>query len=219
MKLAIFHKPVRPQTRGEELANTISHGVAFVLALISLPVLVYSVSQPGRALNVAAAAIFSVTMMGIYLISAMFHACPDGRMKEWLNRLDHAAIYLFIAGSYTPFLVGVLRGNLGWILMGVIWGLAAVGVAVKLLDRLKHPFWSTALYVGMGWLMLVVIRPLSQRMDSAGIVWLVAGGASYTAGALVFLFDTRMRFAHFIWHLFVMGGSACHFCAVLWHAL
>ena len=135
-----------------------------------------------------------------------------------MNRLDHAAIYLFIAGSYMPFVFGVLRGAWGWTLFGLVWSAAAIGVVVKLLDRLKHPLWSTGLYVAMGWVALVAAAPLFERMATTGLVWLVAGALLYTAGAVVFLYDAKVRFAHFAWHLFVMGGSTCHFFAALWYA-
>lgn len=208
----------RPQTFGEELANTISHGLGFLLAVASLPILVVFAVRHGSAMDVVAASVFSATMMLLYLVSALYHAVPAGRAKRVLNRLDHAAIYLFIAGSYTPFVLGVLHGPWGWSLFGVVWGIAALGVTAKLLNRLKHPLWSTALYVGMGWVAVVAAGPLLDRMPAAGLAWLVAGGVSYTLGAVVFLFDSRVRYAHFVWHLFVLGGSACHFFAALWYA-
>lgn len=209
----------REQTWGEELANAISHGVGFLLAIASLPILVYFAAQRGSAVNVVAASVFSATMIVLYLVSALYHAVPDSRAKQWLNRLDHAAIYVFIAGSYTPFVLGVLRGGWGWSLFGVVWTCAAIGVAAKLLDRLKHPLWSTGLYVAMGWIAVIAVEPMFERMAAAGLVWLLAGGLCYTAGAVVFLFDSRIRYAHFVWHLFVMAGSTCHFFAALWHAV
>ena len=148
-----------------------------------------------------------------------YHALPPGRAKLWLNRMDHAAIYLFIAGSYTPFALGVLHGGWGWALFAVVWAAAVAGVVIKLLDRLRHPGWSTGLYVAMGWLALLAAGPLMQRMSVPGLVWLLAGGLSYTLGAVVFMLDHRVRYGHFVWHLFVLGGSACHFFAALWHAL
>lgn len=208
----------RPQTWGEELANALSHGLGFLLAVASLPILVVFGVREGSAIDVVAMSVFSATMMLLYLVSALYHAVPDGRAKRVLNRLDHAAIYLFIAGSYTPFVLGVLQGPWGWSLFGVVWGLAAMGVTAKLLNRLKHPLWSTALYVGMGWVAVFAAGPLLDRMPAAGLAWLVAGGVSYTLGAVVFLFDSRVRYAHFVWHLFVLGGSACHFFAALWYA-
>ena len=209
----------RAQTWGEELANSISHGVGFLLAVASLPILVYVAAQRGGALNVVAASVFSATMIVLYLVSALYHAVPEGRAKLWLNRLDHAAIYVFIAGSYTPFVLGVLRGGWGWSLFGVVWTCAALGVTAKLLDRLKHPLWSTGLYVAMGWVAVVAVQPMFERMAAAGLIWLLAGGLCYTAGAVVFLFDARIRYAHFVWHLLVMAGSTCHFFAALWHAV
>jgi len=151
----------------------------------------------------------------VHLLGDDEAALPVGRAKAWLNRCDHAAIYLFIAGSYTPFVLGVLRGGWGWSLFGVVWAMAVLGVAAKLFDRLKHPLWSTGLYVLMGWVAVIAVVPLIERVPGTGLALLLAGGLSYTAGAIVFLFDSRVRFAHFVWHLFVLGGSACHFFAVL----
>lgn len=208
----------RAQTFGEELANALSHGLGFLLAAASLPILVVFAVRHGSTMDVVAASVFSATMMLLYFVSMLYHALPLGRAKRVLNRLDHAAIYVFIAGSYTPFAFGVLRGAWGWTLFGVVWGIAAVGVAAKLFNRLQHPGWSTALYVGMGWVALVAIVPLVERMPAGGLAWLVGGGLAYTAGAVVFMFDSRLRFGHFVWHLFVLAGSTCHFFAALWYA-
>ena len=208
----------RNQTPGEEIANALSHGLGLLLAVAALPILVHSAAQRGGTANVVAASLFAGTMIVLYFVSTLYHALPTGRAKVWLNRLDHAAIYLFIAGSYMPFLFGVLGGAWGWSLFGVVWAAAALGVTAKLFDRLKHPLWSTGLYVAMGWVALVAAAPLIERMSASGLAWLVAGGLSYTAGAVVFLFDSKLRYAHFAWHLFVIGGSACHFFAALWYA-
>ncbi|HWH84013.1 MAG TPA: hemolysin III family protein [Burkholderiaceae bacterium] len=210
--------PERAQSFGEELANSISHGLGFVLAIASLPVLLALRPASGNALDSAAASVFSATMMLLYGVSTLYHAWPGGRIKRWLNRCDHAAIYLFIAGSYTPFVLGVLRGGWGWSLFGVIWSLAALGTVAKLANRLQHPWWSTGLYLAMGWLAVVAAAPLVARLPGAGLAWLIAGGLSYTAGAIVFMHDSKVRYAHFVWHLFVLGGSACHFVAVLRYA-
>jgi hemolysin III len=208
----------RAQTLGEEIANAISHGLGFLLAVASLPILVVQMQAHGNATNVVAVCVFSVTMMLLYLVSTIYHALPEGRAKTKLNRLDHSAIYLFIAGSYTPFMLGALQGAWGWTLLGIVWSAAAVGVTAKLLNRFKHPLLSTGLYVAMGWVAVVAVVPLMERVSTAGIVWLVVGGLSYTLGAVVFLLDNRVRYAHFVWHLFVLGGSTCHFFAVLWHS-
>lgn len=208
----------RAQTVGEEIANALSHGIGMLLAIASLPILVRSAAARGGAAGVVGASLFAGTMIVLYLVSTLYHALPAGPAKARLNRLDHACIYLFIAGSYMPFLLGVLSGAWGWSLFGVVWSAALLGIAAKLLDRLKHPLWSTGLYVAMGWVALIAAAPLVERMAPAGLAWLVAGGLSYTAGAVVYLFDSKLRYAHFVWHLFVMGGSACHFFAALWHA-
>lgn len=209
----------RAQTLGEEIANALSHGLGCLLALASLPILVHYAARDGGAVNVVAASLFAGTMILLYLVSTVYHALPAGRAKAWFNRLDHATIYIFIAGSYAPFTLGVLRGAWGWTLFGIVWGLAAAGVAAKLFNRLRHPLWSTGLYVAMGWVVLVAAVPLFERMSGAGLTWLVLGGLCYTAGAAVFLLDSRVRYAHFVWHLLVIGGSACHFFAALWHAV
>ena len=208
----------RPQTLGEEIANAVSHGIGFLLAIASLPLLVVVAARHGTAVNVVAVSVFSATMIVLYLVSALYHAAPEGRVKAFLNRVDHAAIYLFIAGSYTPFALGVLHGAWGWTLFGAIWAMAAAGVAVKLLNLLKHPLWSTGLYVAMGWFAIVAAGPLIHAMPWAGLAWLLASGIAYTAGAVVFMFDSRVPYLHFAWHLFVLAGTTCHFFAALWYA-
>ena len=208
----------RPQTLGEEIANAISHGLGFLLAIASLPILVVMAARHGTALNIVAVSVFSVTMMLLYLSSTLYHAIPDGKVKDFLARVDHAAIYLFIAGSYTPFALGVLHGATGWTLFGAVWAMAAAGIAVKLMDMLKHPLWSPGLYVAMGWSALLAAGPLIHAMPATGLLWLLAGGVAYTLGAIVFIFDSRARYMHFAWHLFVLAGTTCHFFAALWYA-
>ena len=209
---------IREQTLGEEIANAISHGLGCLLAIASLPILVQHAAQRGDPAQVVAASVFAGTAILLYLVSTLYHALPAGRAKVWFNRLDHASIYLFIAGSYMPYVLGVLKGAWGWSLFAIVWAAAALGVGAKLLDRLKHPLWSTGLYVAMGWVAVVAAVPLIERMSAAGLWWLLAGGVSYTLGAVVFLLDSRVRYAHFVWHLFVLGGSTCHFFAALWHS-
>lgn len=214
-------KADRPQTLGEEIANSISHGLGFLLAVASLPILVWQANRVGGATDIVAASVFSVTMMLLYGISALYHALPAatmGRAKGWLQRLDHAAIYLFIAGSYTPFTLGVMNGTWGWSLFGVVWAAAAFGVTVKLLNRLRHPWVSTGLYLAMGWVAVVAAPQMIERLPVEGLAWIIAGGLSYTIGAVVFLLDNRIRYAHAVWHLFVLGGTVCHFFAALLYA-
>ncbi|HMO49271.1 MAG TPA: hemolysin III family protein [Rubrivivax sp.] len=211
-------QPDRTQSWGEELANSLSHGIGCLLAIASLPILLQFSAQRGGTLDVVGASLFSATMIVLYLVSALYHALPAGRAKHWFNRLDHAAIYLFIAGSYMPFLFGVLRGPWGWTLFGIVWGMAALGVAAKLFNRLRHPLWSTGLYLAMGWVALVAAVPLVQRLPAAGLAWLLAGGLAYTLGAVVFHFDSKLRYGHFVWHLFVLAGTGCHVAAVMQQA-
>ncbi|MFG6468045.1 PAQR family membrane homeostasis protein TrhA [Roseateles sp. BYS87W] len=214
--------PDRPQTFGEELANALSHGLGAALAIAALPILVVRALGHGGAADVAAAAIFAASAILLYGISTLYHALPaslaQGRVKAWLMRLDHAAIYVFIAGSYTPFTLGVLHTGPGLTLLVAVWAAAAFGVTIKLLNRLRHPVVSTLLYLAMGWVVVFAIGPLVERMPAAGLALLVAGGLSYTVGAVVFLLDNRVRYAHFVWHLFVLGGSVCHFFAALFYA-
>jgi hemolysin III len=219
MRIRALLAEQRPQTLGEEIANSVSHGIGFFLAVAALPLLLQQcVQRRAETIDFVAVTLFATTMMLLYLVSALYHALPAGRFKALLNRFDHAAIYLFIAGSYTPFALGALRGGLGWTLFGVVWALAAMGALAKLLNRLSHPLWSTGLYIAMGWLAVFAAGPLLQRVAPAGLSLLLAGGVAYTLGAIVFLLDSRVRYAHFVWHLFVLGGSACHFFAALWWA-
>lgn len=208
----------RPQSRVEELANSLSHGFGFLLALAAAPVLIVATAQRGHTANIVGACVFAVTMVLLYLTSAVYHAAPPSRVKRLYAKLDHSAIYLFIAGSYTPFALGVLDGVWGWTLFGLVWGLAAVGLVLKTFDKLSHPLLSTGLYLVMGWLVVIAAVPLLERVSPAGVAWLFAGGIAYTAGVAFFLTDARLKFGHFVWHLFVMAGTTCHFFAVLWYA-
>jgi len=208
----------RPQTHGEEIANSVSHGVGFVAALASAPVLIATVAKTGSYVNVASATVFALTTVLLYCASTLYHAASRERVKALLRRLDHGAIFLLIAGTYTPFTLGPLRGPLGWTLFGVVWTLAVIGVTLKAFDRIAHPVASLGLYLFMGWLCVVAIEPLLQRIPTAGVLLLAGGGLSYMAGVAFFTVDSRVRYGHFIWHLFVLGGTSCHFLAVLRYA-
>lgn len=205
----------RDQTPGEELANAISHGLGCLMAIGALPLLVSRAVRDGTTGDVVGASLFGATMVLLYLVSTIFHSLPNGRAKHWFNRMDHAAIYLFIAGSYMPYLFGALRGAWGWSLFGVVTGAAVVGVVAKMFRLLNHPLWSTGLYVAMGWVALIAAAPLVAHLSFASLAWLVGGGVAYTAGAVVFMVDGKYRYAHAVWHLFVMAGSACHVMAAL----
>jgi len=162
--------------------------------------------------------VFAATMVLLYLTSTLYHALPAGRAKRIFMKLDHCAIYVFIAGSYTPFALGALSGSWGWTLFGLVWSIAAFGITLKAFDRLSHPWLSTGLYLVMGWLVLIAAVPLAQRVPLPGIALLVAGGLAYTAGVAFFILDSRIRYAHAVWHGFVAAGTSCHFFAVLSYA-
>ena len=206
------------QSLREEVANALSHGIGFLFAVGSLPVLMsFSPRHSSRGALIGAL-VFSLTMMLLYFASAAYHALPRGSAKDWFNRLDQAAIYLFIAGTYTPFALGLVHDSTGWAPFALVWSLALAGMWAKVSNRLRHPLWSTALYMGLGWLALVAIWPMMQRLPFDGLLLLLGGGLAYTVGAAFFLLDERLRYGHFVWHLFVLVGSTCHFFATLWHA-
>lgn len=207
----------RPQSLGEEIANSVSHGVALLAAIAAVPFLV-TAARPLSTLSFIGTLVFAATMVLLYLASTLYHALPSGRAKALFLKLDHGAIYLFIAGSYTPFALGALGGPWGWTLFGVIWSLAAMGIALKAFDRLTHPWWSTGLYLAMGWLVVVAAVPLMEHVPLPGLLWLLAGGVAYTVGVVFFVLDSRIRYSHAVWHGFVATGTACHFFAVLDYA-
>lgn len=207
----------RPQTLGEEIANSVSHGVALLAALVGAPFLLVSASQLS-ATNIVGAAVFAATMVLLYFTSTLYHALPAGRAKRVFLKLDHGAIYLFIAGSYTPFALGALGGPWGWTLFGLVWAMAALGITLKAFDRLTHPWLSTGLYLAMGWIVLIAAVPLVERVATPGLMLLVAGGLAYTVGVVFFLLDSKMKYAHAVWHAFVAVGTGLHFFAVLDYA-
>jgi hemolysin III len=207
---------VRTQSRGEELANTLSHGIGLLLAGAAVPAL-FGGTPSANPRAVVGNAVFAATLLLLYLVSALYHALPPGRAKHVCRLLDHQAIFLAIAGTYTPFTLGVLSGPWGWALLVAVWSAALAGIALKAAAGLRHPGLSMALYLGMGWLVLVAIEPLSQRMPVSGLVWLLAGGLAYTGG-LVFYAAHGRRYCHFAWHLCVLTGTLCHFVAVLHYA-
>ena len=204
----------RPQTRGEEIANSVSHGVALLAAIFSVPFLMASVHYLSDA-HFVGAIVFASTMVLLYLTSTLYHALPTGRAKRIFLKLDHGAIFLFIAGSYTPFSMAALGGTWAWSLLGLIWLLAVIGVGLKAFDLLSHPWLSTGLYLTLGWLVVIAAVPLLERVSLPGVMWLVAGGLAYTVGVIFFVLDSRIRYSHAVWHGFVAIGTGCHFFAVL----
>jgi len=207
----------RPQSPGEEIANSVSHGIGLAAALAVLPVLVVAAVGRGEAAGIVGAAVFGITAVLLYLTSTLFHALPDCRGKRVFQILDHAAIYFLIAGTYTPFTLGVLRGTLGWTLFGLVWGLAVAGTLIQVIGGIRYNTLSTLVYLAMGWLVVIAADQVWTLVPGWGIFWLFAGGIAYTLGAAFFLAE-RIKYFHFVWHLFVLAGTACHFVAVLWYA-
>lgn len=207
----------RPPSVREEVANAISHGVGFVVALAALPFLLLDSVRGGDAIDVTGVAVFGGTMVLVYLSSTVYHSVPMGRAKNVFRTLDQGAIFLFVAGSYTPFALGVLRGGWGWSLLVMAWTLAAAGLVLLATGALSRPAVINTVYLAMGWLGLLVLRPLWDRAPLPAVLLLVTGGICYTVG-VGFLTARRLPYRHFIWHLWVIAGTACHFAAVLLYA-
>lgn len=209
--------PDRIQSREEEIANSVSHGVGLLAAIAAMPVLIVAAVNRGEPAGVLGACVFASTVTLLYFVSMLYHALPANKAKRVFQILDHGAIFLLIAGTYTPFTLGVLYGTWGWILFGLVWGLSLAGIVFKAVGGTRYPILSTCLYLAMGWLVLIAVKPLWLAMPTWGLFWLVAGGISYTVG-VAFFAAARIKYSHFVWHLFVMAGTTCHFIAVLWYA-
>ncbi|WP_430233720.1 PAQR family membrane homeostasis protein TrhA [Nitrosomonas communis] len=209
----------REQTRGEEIANSISHGLGLVAAIAATPFIIIQAAQVNDTGYLIGVYIFAASMIVLYLSSTLYHAFYPGRVKRTFQTIEHSAIYLLIAGTYTPFTLGVLYGTWGWTMLGLIWVLAFIGIILKVFNRIPHPIISAVIYLLMGWLIVIAIDPLYNRLPWSGLAWIVAGGLSYTIGVTFFAADSVLRYGHFIWHLFVISGTACHFLAVYWYAV
>lgn len=204
--------PFNPSRR-EELANTLTHGFGLLASVAAGAVMITLTAIHGNAWQIVSASIFGASLIFLYVASSLHHGITSPKAKYRLLVLDHCAIYVLIAGTYTPFTLVTLNGPWGWSLFGVIWGLAAVGIGLKLFFTGRFELVSTLIYVAMGWLIVVAFKPLLGQLSLTALVLLVAGGMAYTLGTYFFL-NTRMRYAHTIWHLFVLLGSALHFMAV-----
>ncbi|WP_374361796.1 hemolysin III family protein [Pseudoduganella danionis] len=197
-----------------ERFNSITHTVGAALAAIGGTLLVVLAARSGDAWKVVSFSVYAVTLLALYLISTLYHSLR-GRAKQVLRKMDHCAIYLLIAGSYTPFTLVSLRGPWGWSLFGVVWTLALVGIVQELLFARGARVLSLVIYVAMGWVAVIGASPLVQALGWDGFAWLAAGGLVYTAGIAFFVTDHKWSHGHGVWHLFVLGGSACHYGAVL----
>jgi len=197
-----------------ERFNSISHLVGAVAALAGLVVVVVVAAQQGDPWKVISFSIYGTTLCLLYAISTLYHSLR-GRAKQIFRKLDHLSIYFLIAGTYTPFTLVTLRGVWGWTLFGIIWGLALVGIVLETLPQKGNRILSVAVYVLMGWLVLVALKPLLEALPLAGFVWLLLGGIFYTGGLVFYLFDEKVRHFHGIWHLFVLAGSVSHYVTIL----
>lgn len=209
--------PHRPLMFSEEIANSISHGLGLLLAITALPILVLAAMKVGSAHFLVGVSVFGGTMVLLYLASTLYHSLTHEAAKRLFRLFDHTAIFLLIAGTYTPFSLGVLRGPWGWSMLAIVWTLAIVGITLKIRKRTRHSRISIVLYVIMGWLAVVAVKPIVMLIPVPGILLILAGGLAYTGG-LAFFAAHRIRYNHFIWHLFVIAGTTCHFFAVLWYA-
>lgn len=206
--------PRREQTRGEELANSISHSLGLLAAIIAIPFLLMKISGEDDTVLFVGVFIFACAIIFQYASSALYHALPPGRNKQLLRVIEHSAIFVLIAGTYTPFTLGILRDSWGIALCILVWALAIIGVVLKSSNRLFHPQLSNGLFLLMGWLIIVAVKPMLENVPVAGLLWLLAGGIAYTVGVAFYAASSRVRYAHFAWHLFVMAGTTCHFIAV-----
>ncbi len=207
----------RTQSLGEEIANAVSHGAGLLAAAAGAPVLIVAAAQSGGAWEIVGASVFAAAMVLLYLMSTLSHALKGNRARRLFGHLDQMAIYLLIAGTYTPFTLGVLRGAWGWTLFGIVWALAITGIGLKATGRMRSQAVSTCLYLAMGWLAIIAVKPLWLRVPPWGLFWIIAGGIAYMTG-VGFFAARRIPYNHLIWHLFVIAGTSCHYIAVLWYA-
>ncbi|MEQ1826792.1 MAG: hemolysin III family protein [Pirellula sp.] len=198
---------------GEEIANSVSHGVGVLAAIIVGPMLIVQAFRHGRPLGVCGASVFVAAVIATYAASTLYHALPQGRGKRVFRTLEHCAIYLLIAGTYSPVTLVAIRGVWGWSLFGLVWILAVTGIVLKIVATTKHRWLPGVLYLALAWLIIIAIRPLYLNVPYACLMWLLSGGIAYTVG-MAFFAARRVPYCHFVWHLFVMAGTTCHFVAV-----
>ena len=204
----------RVYTRAEEFAHWLSAGLGAAWCVAAIPWLIVAGVRHGDALRAVGGSVFAACALLMFTTSALYHAAPPGMTKARLRTLDHAAIFVLIAGTYTPFTIGAMHGTRGWVLFGIVWAIAIGGVIAKVTGRLRSTLWSSLLYVGLGWIGLANISQIHASLSVTQFEWLMAGGLAYTIGVLFYVWKSQ-RFAHAIWHGFVTGGVACHFVAVL----
>jgi hemolysin III len=205
-------------SKREEIANSITHGIGALLSIAALVILIVFSTLYGNAWHIVSFTIYGASMFILYMSSTLVHSFPEGKAKDIFEIFDHSSIYIFIAGTYTPFLLVVIKGGLGWTLFGVVWGLAIAGTVFKCFFVKKYLFTSTILYVVMGWLMIFAWKPLTNSLAPQGLNLLIIGGVLYTFGAIFYVWR-GFQFHHALWHLFVIAASAAHFFCILIYVL
>ena len=198
---------------GEELTASLTHGAGFVAGVGGLVALVILAARSGDPWRIVACTVFASTVVLLYAASTLYHALSRTRARGVFQVIDHSAIFLLIAGTYTPFALVTLRGPWGWTLFGIVWGLAIVGITIKAVFGTRWPVFSTVLYIGMGWTVVIAVKPIVATVEPGCLAWLVAGGLAYTGGVVFYAWE-RLRYSHAIWHVFVLAGTACHYVAV-----
>jgi len=209
---------VSPYSEQEERLNIATHAFGLALSLAALPLLVVRASLYGNAWHIVSFSIFGASLVILYAASTLYHSANKARLRKRLNILDHATIYVLIAGTYTPFTIVTLNGTIGWVIFGISWGLALTGVILKLFFTGRYNLLSTIMYVLMGWVIVFAIKPLVNNLPTEGLIWLFAGGISYTVGAILYSLQ-KIKFNHAIFHVFVLIGSFCHFISVYYYVL
>jgi|SRR6056297_1724589 hemolysin III len=202
-------------SKSEELSNAITHGIGLALAIAGLVILVVFASLRGDAWFVTSFAIYGTTLVILFAASTLFHSFPEGKLKNLFEIFDHSAIFLLIAGSYTPLMLISLRGALGWTLFGVVWGIACLGIVLKAFYVKKYVILSTLLYLAMSWMIAFAFKPLIANLSTFSLIFLVMGGLFYTLGTIFYVWR-KIKYHHAIWHIFVLAGSVCHFFTILW---
>ncbi|GKU76259.1 hemolysin III family protein [Paenibacillus sp. L3-i20] len=205
-------------SKGEEIANAITHGIGALLSVAALVLLIVFASIKGTALHVVSFTIYGSAMLLLYSASTLVHSFPKGKAKRVFESLDHSFIYVFIAGTYTPILFHIVQGALGWVLFGIVWGVAVVGVIFKSIFPSKYLFTSTILYIAMGWIIVFAWKPLTAHLAPGGLTLLVTGGILYTVGTIFYMWRS-FPYHHAVWHLFVLGGSIVHFFVIIQYIL
>ncbi|MEG0372274.1 MAG: hemolysin III family protein [Clostridium sp.] len=201
-------------TKGEEIANAITHGIGVILAIVALTLLIFCGINYGDVWYMVSSIIYGVTLITLYLGSTLYHSIPNQRVKKILRIIDHSSIFLLIAGTYTPFTLTILRGTLGWTIFGVVWGCTIFGIVMKIFFLEKFEKFSTFMYIGMGWFIVIALKDIIMALSTGGLVLLVLGGLSYTIGC-IFYAKNNWPYNHAVWHLFVLAGSIFHFLTIL----